>query len=122
MKYSSDLLTIKKVNKKGVNMAGKQVSWKEELLASLVKDEAEQVRLQGVQVVSTTEALVFAIARTRAADVQQEIADEAYVPAFLDVDRYRDWEVEEDIAKAARRKARTAAWEATRKFLALNKK
>jgi hypothetical protein len=106
-------------------MAGKKDSYKEDLLALFAQGDAEQaaeqVRVQEIEVRSTQQALMLATARTLAADEQQEIADKTYAPAFLNLDRYRDWEVEEDIAKAARRKARTAAWEATRKFLALNR-
>jgi hypothetical protein len=105
-------------------MASKK-SFKQEMLELFAQQVAlqaeEQARVQAIEMVSAQQALVLAVARTRAADVQQEIADEAYVPAFLDVEGYRDWEVEEDIARAARQKARTATWEATRKFLALNK-
>jgi hypothetical protein len=93
----------------------------EQARKKVVVEVEVDVDVEAIEVVSAQQALVLATARTLAADQQQEIADKTYVPAFRDVERFRAWEVEEDIARAARRKARTATWEATRKFLALNK-
>ena len=94
----------------------------EKLFAEGEAEAAEkESRAVASQIRRTQDTLILATMRCKAADKQQEIADKAYKPAFLDLDQYRAWEVEEDIAKAARRKARTAAWEATRAFLKMVK-
>lgn len=103
----------------------KQSEWVKmvnEMFAEVEQQAAEQdAKTQVSLETKLQDTLIEATMRCKAADQQQEIADATYKPAFLDLDMYRQWEVEEDIAKAARRKARTAAWEATRAYLNLTR-